>query len=88
MVLQVALSGEVLDVFCGMKLFPKQVPNSSRGASGCPACLPLLVCAVGPWCSLVVFRAAVGPGSPSAPRLCGWLCVQGRGAAGPAQSCS
>lgn len=36
------LSGEVLDVCCGVKLSPKQVPDSSRGVSGLLPCLPAL----------------------------------------------
>lgn len=77
MILQVAMSGEVLDVCCAVKLFPNQVSDSSCGVSGLLPCLPAspgLCCGapVFPWlCS----ELQCGPGSRTAPRLCGCLCV-------------
>lgn len=52
-------------------------------------CLPLLVCAVGLQCSPGCVQSCSGARQPCFSEAL-WLalCVQGRGAAGPAQSCS
>lgn len=74
---EVALSGEALDVSCAMKLFPKQVANSSRGVSGLLPCLPASpgLCCGAPAFPWLCSELQCGPGSPAAPRLSAWLCA-------------
>lgn len=61
---------------CAVKLFPKQVPNSLHGVSALLPCLPASPGPSGvpvfPWlCS----ELQCGPGNPTAPGLCDWLCA-------------